>query len=197
MAKDNQSKRSDPGTANDSQSKPGYKELPRKKWAKRHYAEFLYDHGVERAHQMTIRELRKHLSTLKEQGEIKDGRVNSGPKRVNIVELQEQAIEIISNHAMTEVDILVKDVKTGKETTEKVTRVEALMIQLFQQGKKGNVQAINSYLDRFVGKPKQTLEHSGSIKTEEQNEPTQAEKAAAEAYEKAIASGSVPSPVTL
>ena len=70
------------------------------------------------------------------------------------------------------------------------------MTKLFMDGSKGNVSASREYLDRFLGRPKQSIEHSGEIKTEEQEMPTAEENAAAAAYEKALEEGKpVKSPI--
>jgi len=87
--------------------------------------------------------------------------------------------------------------------TEKVATLKVMLDQLRQDAlsKKNSAnertRASEAYLDRILGKPKQAVELSGTIKTEEQNVPTAAEMAAAEAYANALEKGlPVPSPLS-
>lgn len=200
MAKDNQRKTSDPGAKKTNKSKPGSeKNRGKAGWKKPDYVRAAREAGVEGAENMTVRELRTALSKLKQQGVIEDGRKNNGgDKRRGTIELMEASQVQIAEHANEEVYVRVMDLENPGETKRvKMTRTQAIMSSLFSEGVKGNVQASKEYLDRYLGRAKQAIEISGEIKTEEQAMPTQAEAAAAAAYEDALEKGEpVPSPLS-
>jgi hypothetical protein len=116
---------------------------------------------------------------------------------VDVIKMQQLAVELVAEHAMGEVEVLIKDHDNpGEAKRVKMTRVEAVMTKLFTTATGGNVAAMTAYLDRYMGKAKQAIEHSGEIKVEEQNQPSPEEVAAARAYEDALEKGmSVPSPI--
>jgi len=97
-------------------------------------------------------------------------------------------IEARKQHVKEEVEIQILDrSKPGNIRIEKRTRLVAILDMLAQSALKDkDVSAAKEYLDRTIGKTKQEIEHSGEIKVEEQRLPTKAEKAAAEAYLKAL-----------
>jgi len=138
------------------------------------------------------------LKTMREKGKLEDGRKEDGQKKkADVKAMVLLAQEQKANHAMGEVEILINDKDNpGAPQRLKVTPVETLMYKLYTVGVGGNVQAITAYLDRFAGKPKQSIEHTGEIKTDEQEMPTPEEQAAAKAYQDALEKGlSVKSPV--
>lgn len=151
---------------------------------------------------MTQREILAKVNKMVKEGELPNllggVRPNSGKKKT-VQEHINDAYDLIANHAMTEVDVQIIDKQNpGEVKIVKMTRVEALTQKLFSLGNGGNVAAINAYLDRFAGKPKQSIEHTGDIKVEEQTMPSHAEAAAAKAYEEALEKGlPVKSPVTV
>lgn len=198
MAKDNQSKRSDPGAAKTTKSKPGAeKTVLKKNWDKTRWIKHATEVGIPEADKMTVAEIRASLKKLKEQGELEDGRKNNGRPTIDVIKMQQHAVELVAEHAMTEVEVLIKDHDNpGEPKRVKMTRVEAIMTKLFTTATGGNVAAMTAYLDRYMGKAKQAIEHSGEIKVEEQNQPSPEEVAAARAYEDALEKGmSVPSPL--
>lgn len=202
MAKDNLGTRPDPGTAKTKKSKPGITESGRRRnWSKARWIEYAKEVGIKDADTMTKEQIRVSLKKLREEGKLEDARKNNGHNKKPMT-VQEQVLlahEQIANHAMGEVEILINDKDNpGAPQRLKVTRVEALMYKLYTIGVGGNVQAITAYIDRFAGKPKQSIEHTGEIKTEEQEMPTPEEQAAAKAYQDALEKGlSVKSPVKL
>jgi len=193
--KDNQSKRSDPGTAK-TKSKPSQATRPRtrEKWKRPHWVSYALEVGIETAEKMTVKDIKAQLKQLVQEGKIENQnggvRENSGRKKATVLEAITSSQEMIAEHATTEVEVKVLDEDNPGETKKvKMTRTQALMTKLFAEGIKGNVSAANSYLDRHLGRAKQSIEHSGEIKTEEQNVPTREESAAAAAYEKALEEG--------
>ncbi len=198
MAKDNLGKRPDPGTAKTTESKPGIDRTLRKYWDKARWIKHAKEVGIKDAETMSVKAIQLSLKTMREEGKLEDGRKENGPKKTADVQAMVLlAQEQIANHAMGEVEILINDKDNpGAPQRLKVTRVEALMYKLYTVGVGGNVQAITAYLDRFAGKPKQSIEHTGEIKTDEQEMPTPEEQAAAKAYQDALEKGqSVKSPV--
>lgn len=91
--------------------------------------------------------------------------------------------EILDKHGLETVEVVETDRATGATRTVPKTRVQALLDVLYNEGhNKRNVPAIKEYYDRVMGRPIQSLQHSGEIAVEEQHVPTKAEKAAARAY---------------
>lgn len=202
MAKDNQSKRSDPGAAKTTKSKPGSnRPTHRKQWKKEHWLSYAQEQGIDTTG-MDLKKVQSVLKELVKQGVLPNQnggvRPNSGKKKTPQEHVQ-YAYELIAEHAMGEVEVKILDEENPGEVKKvKMTRVEALTAKLYSLGTKGNVQAINAYLDRFAGKAKQHVEFSGEIKTEEQNLTTPEEQAAAKAYEDALERGlPVKSPVRI
>lgn len=201
MAKDNPSRSSDPGAAKTNEtSKPGNRPKTRDKWRKQHWVSYALEVGIKGAETMTQKEILAKVNKLVKEGHLPNQlggvRPNSGKKKT-VPEQIQFAYELIAEHAMGEVEVLIHDKENpGAPVKVKMTRVEALTAKLYSLGTGGNVHAINSYLDRFAGKPKQSIEHTGEIKVEEQNTPTAAEEAAARAYEEALEKGvAVKSPI--
>lgn len=63
---------------------------------------------------------------------------------------------LIDEHVNGEVDIQVADPKTGRVRMMKKPRVIVVLEKLFQIGmREGDVDALNKWLDRALGKPKQ------------------------------------------
>jgi len=193
--KDNQSKRSDPGTAK-TKSKPSQAKRPkhRKEWKRPHWVSYALEVGIEDAGKKTIAEIKSVLKHMIAEGELENQRggerEGAGRKKATVLEAITSSQEMIAEHATTEIEVKVLDEENPGETKKvKMTRTQALMAKLFAEGIKGNVSAANSYLDRHLGRAKQSIEHSGEIKTEEQNVPTREESAAAAAYEKALEEG--------
>lgn len=190
MAKDNPSKRSGPGTPKTQKtSRPGYKEKQRKHWLKADYADFLRDKGVEGAHQMTKRQLRAKMVTLRQEGKIEDARQHNGPKAKDYVQaiqrIQEGYVEL--GEELVKITIEDKSKPGSNPTVIELPRTQAALMKLYDIGmKKNNPSALVAFLDRISGKAKQSVEHSGEIKADEQKEPTVEENAAAEAYERAL-----------
>ncbi len=195
MAKDNPGKRPDPGAAKtQTNSKPG-NERPKqqKQWNKSHWISYAVEVGVQDAEKMTLEQVRSVLKNMQKEGSLENqrggAREGAGRKKT-VPELILDAYEIIADHAMAVVDVKILDeANPGQTKIIKMTRVEALTSKLYSMGTKGNVAAINAYLDRFAGKAKQSIEHTGDIKVEEQTMPNHAEAAAARAYEEALESG--------
>jgi hypothetical protein len=83
---------------------------------------------------------------------IKDGRggfrPRAGRKRKEDKEAVRQMKELIEGHGLEVEEI------NGK----KVPRVSILLTVLFREGAKGNITAIKEYLDRQIGKVKESLE---------------------------------------
>lgn len=202
MAKDNPSKRSGPGTPKTQKtSKPGAEKKVRKKnWDKTRWIQHATEVGIEGAENMTIAKIRASLKKLREEGKLEDGRKNNGREPKNYAEaiqrIQESYVEIGEEN----VKLLIEDRSqpNGQPTVIELTRVQAALMKLYDIGmKKNNPSALVAFLDRISGKAKQSVEHSGEIKADEQKEPTKEELAAAEAYENALLTKPSPSPYVL
>lgn len=143
--------------------------------------------GVKGVDSMTQVQLQRELKRIKSEGvKVEDLRVNnSAPKSLAG---STALIEARKQHVNEEVEIQILDrSKPGNIRIEKRTRLVAILDMLAQSALKDkDVSAAKEYLDRTIGKTKQEIEHSGEIKVEEQRLPTKAEKAAAEAYLKAL-----------
>lgn len=75
----------------------------------------------------------------------------------------------------------------AKPIVSKKPRLVAILDMLAGEALgKGSVPAATEYLNRTLGRAKQTVEVSGSIKADDQAPPTPAEMAAAKAYEDAL-----------
>ncbi len=75
-------------------------------------------------------------------------RKNAGRKPKNDNEKVRKMKEIIAGHGLEEEEV------NGK----KLARVEILLTVLFREGAKGNITAIKEYLDRQLGKAKESVE---------------------------------------
>lgn len=89
-----------------------------------------------------------------------------GSMNCNIKIQIKQLKERIANHGFEEVDISV-----GNGAFERLSRVEAIMNVLFDEGiNKHNIYAVKEYLDRTIGKPAQEIGLFNSDKLEEYEE---------------------------
>jgi len=156
------------------------------KTKKQRLQERLAKAGVIGVEKMTEKQLRTELHRIKSEGgnvpDLREG--NSAPTSLT---KSQKVIEIKEQHLMEEVEVVVTDRGTNEVKKQKKPRLVALLDMLAHEGLKNkNIPAAKEYLDRTLGKSKQEIEHSGEIKVEEQRLPTKAEKAAAEAYLKAL-----------
>lgn len=92
--------------------------------------------------------------------------------------------ETLEQHLLEEVDVVEVNAQTQKRTVTKKPTVRALLDMLrYEALKNKNVKAAKEYMDRTLGRAKQTVDMSTEIVTEdEQRLPTKAERAAAKAY---------------
>jgi len=90
----------------------------------------------------------------------------------------------IEQHMIEEVEVIEINAITGARKATKKPTVRAILDMLRHRAlKEKDVRAAKEYLDRTLGRAKQTVDVSAEIVTEdEQRQPTRAEKAAAAAY---------------
>lgn len=97
--------------------------------------------------------------------------------------------DTIEAHLVQEVELVdggVPKLPEGHEPIKsKKPRLVAIldMLAVKALGPEQSIPAATEYLNRTLGRAKQTVEVSGAIKTEEQSMPSKAEMAAARAYE--------------
>lgn len=212
MAKDNQGKTSDPGANKNSankgsQSKPGT-ERPKqlKNWRREHWNQYALEVGIKEperfSHTKELRSVLKKASLYP--GTVGGTREGAGREEKDDRPVIYTAVEMMEAHILEPIEVKIPDAtqEVGYRT-EKVATLKVLLDQLrrdaLSQKNSANerTRASEAYLDRILGKPKQALELSGTIKTEEQNVPSAAEMAAARAYEDALEKGlPVPSPLS-
>lgn len=211
MAKDNQRKTSDPGTAKKkpTQSKASQAQRPKDKarWRKEHWVSFAIENGVDPTGKK-VSELKSELKSLKNyDGRVNNGgHENSGRKPQDELPIIHTAVSVMEEHIMEIAEVkFIKDptAKNVKYSSKKVSTLVAMLDQLRMDGlnpkntASERVKAIEAYMDRILGKAKQAIELSGSIKAEEQELPTPEEQAAAAAYERALEAGlPVASPIS-
>lgn len=90
----------------------------------------------------------------------------------------------IDQHMAEEVEVVEVNAQTGARKATKKPTLRAMLDMLRHKAlKEKDVRAAKEYLDRTMGRAKQTVDVSGEIVTEEEQRlPTKAEKAAAKAY---------------
>lgn len=100
--------------------------------------------------------------------------------------------DTIEAHLVQQVELtdgsLPKTPEGQKPIVSKKPRLVAILDMLAGEalGPARSVSAASEYLNRTLGRAKQTVEVSGSIKADDQAPPTPAEEAAARAYEQAL-----------
>lgn len=136
---------------------------------------------------------KKSFDSLNKEGKINKKKDNRGGYREGAGRKPDkdraeiQAIKgMWIKHGMQKDRVQINDY--GKITVKEMERVMAVIQKLYSIGMKGNIKALDMYLDRVVGKPNATLDLSGSIDTNEQYIPENDEalKVAKEAYRQAI-----------
>ena len=110
--KDNQSKRSDPGTARTTKEASQVKRpKTRDKWLKQHWVSYALEVGIEGAEKLRIQDIKKQLKQLVQEGKIENQnggvREGSGRKPINVLENIKSAQEMIADHAIKEVDMVI------------------------------------------------------------------------------------------
>lgn len=100
--------------------------------------------------------------------------------------------DTIEAHLVQEIELengaVPKLVEGAKPIITKKPRLLAIldMLAVKALGPEQSIPAATEYLNRTLGRAKQTVEVSGSIKADDQAAPTPAEMAAAQAYEDAL-----------
>ena len=98
-------------------------------------------------------------------------REGAGRKKISDSEVAEKIKEDLNFFILEEDTIQIIDKKTGKVREMTANKNTILLMQLYKEGMKGNVVAIKEYFERTMGKAKQPIDLSGTIKTEEQFVP--------------------------
>ena len=206
MAKDNQRKTSDPGRTTKAR-KPGA-ERPKqlKNWRRKHWNQYAVEVGIKDPERFAstkeVRSVLKKASLYP--GTVGGTREGSGRDTKEDLPVIHTAVEMMEAHILEPIEVKIPD--SSSEVGYKTEKVATLRVMLDQLRRDAlsernsaneRTRASEAYLDRILGKPKQAVELSGTIKTEEQNLPTPEEVAASRAYEDALEKGlSVPSPLS-
>lgn len=110
--------------------------------------------------QQQIEELKKGKQPTASTEKLKKVRGKNGGKREGSGRKTKQETlekrghkELILQHVNEQIEVTVLDKKTGKTIVMKKPALLAMMEKLRQAGMKGDVDAINKWLDRALGKP--------------------------------------------
>jgi len=185
MKKDNQRHTSGPGKTNTKgNTGAGTKKRRTEKDRQQERAKAA---GVLGWEKMTLIELRRELKRIQsEGGTVPDLRQNNGGTVT--MDRDKKVIEIKELVLMEDVEVVIHNRKTNQYKSEKKNALLATLQMLRSKALvEKDVSAAKEFLDRTLGKSRQSVEFSGEIKVEEQRLPTKAELAAAQAYEKALA----------
>jgi len=98
------------------------------------------------------------LDNLKKEGVTKKhggARKHSGRKVKEVTLIERGIKDWVDEHVKEEVDIKVRDPKTGKERIIKRTRLMVVLQKLYEAGvgPGGSVDAMKAWLDRALGRP--------------------------------------------
>ena len=138
--------------------------------------------GVKGYENMTVKEMYQRLSEIKEQGlTIPDLRADN--KRPPTLVHDTKISEVKMSHLFETVDVTIKNTETGEIMRAQKPALTAVLDMLRQKALKDrDVPAAKEYLDRTLGKAIQEIHWEGTIKSEEQVEPTKEEEEFAKAY---------------
>lgn len=187
MTQDNRRHTSGPKSVSTKKANTPGAEAKKRYNNKAYYIARAKEAGIENPERFTTKALKSQLKELKKQGKLKDKRLeghnNGGRKPLDETKRWQNATELFEMHMNEIVDVIVHNKQTGQYTTTKVATLKAMLDKLRQKAlQEGDVRAIVAYMERVIGKPKQMVEHSGSIKQDEQRVPTEAELRATKAF---------------
>lgn len=166
--------------------------VKKKGWTREDWVRRADEAGIADAEKLSIRDIRSRLKKLKEDGVLVDDpsrfgggrREGSGRKEIS---KEPEITEMKSGHLMEEVEIVIADRTTGAVKSTRKKTLLAILDMLRQEALKNkSIPAAKEYFDRTLGRPKQEIGLSGTIKVKEQKVPSAAERAASNAYAKSI-----------
>lgn len=138
--------------------------------------------NVKGVDEMTYKQMSDELFRIKQEGE-KVPDLRAGNHRPLSLNHDTKISEVKINHLFEVVDVTIKNTETGEIMRAQKPALTAVLDMLRQKALKDrDVPAAKEYLDRTLGKAIQEIHWEGTIKSEEQVEPTKEEEEFAKAY---------------